>query len=77
MTLSRTVKELKTFLENFTDDAKVWAYEGEVSGIVVSEWGASSTQPREDAPDVDGFFDNDYPEKDEFPQSLKGSANDE
>ena len=33
--MRRLVGELRTWLAQFPDDAEVWAYEGEVIGIVV------------------------------------------
>lgn len=39
------VKELKTALENFPDDAQCWTYEGEQIGIVVAVDGKENFIP--------------------------------
>jgi len=33
--MKRVVKELREWLKQFSDDDEVWAYEGEVQGIIV------------------------------------------
>ena len=33
----RTIKELKDWLNQFNEDSVVWAYEGEVQGIIVEQ----------------------------------------
>jgi len=35
--MTRTVKELKKWLSQFRDDSAVWAYEGEVCGVIVGQ----------------------------------------
>lgn len=37
--MRRGIKELREWLSQFTDNAEVWAYEGEVSAVIVEDEG--------------------------------------
>ena len=64
--MTRTVGELRELMRDIPDEAGLWAYEGEVCGIVFSlygecdEWNNFSSKGGKYA-----FFDNEKKEEDE------------
>lgn len=64
--MSRTVKELRDLMKDIPDEAIVWAYEGEVSGIVFSLYGESNKlNDYKDEGAKGAFLDNGDKTKDE------------
>jgi len=64
--MSRTIGELREIIKNMPDEARVWAYEGEVNGIVFSLYGESDYLNNYSSEGAKyAFLDNDEKEKDE------------
>jgi len=64
--MSRTIKELKEIIKDMPDEARVWAYEGEVCGVVFSLYGESDYLNNYSSKGGKyAFLDNNEEEKDE------------
>jgi len=75
--MSRTIGELRAMIKDMPDEGRVWAYEGEVQGIVFSLYGESNyLNNYSDKGSNGAFLDNENPEKDEqwLIRPLQGSA---